>query len=275
MLVAGAEHAKQKWWGDAVAKARRKKLPTLGTARDQVRLLAQDGPLATAWLQVKPSRSLGTVLPDIDFRSLCRYWLGLPLVRDGSTLTCPACLEACDPFGDHFVSCHKNGLARRHNALRDEWARLLTTASVPHCKDVAASGGKRPADILLISWDRGRDVAIDFTVTNPLGAEAYPLNLDHARRHLVQAEKDKQNQEGPLCASVGCGFHPAEYSPWGGMGPSARWLLQEVTKRITVDLPHASHSLRAAELRQTLSLALAREVARELALRCRVIDEIC
>ena len=56
------------------------------------------------------------------------------------------------------------------------------------------------------------------------------------------------------------------------MGPQARWLLEGTVKRITADLPMVAHSARVAEVRQNLSLTLAREVARQLALRCWVAN---
>ena len=160
----------------------------------------------------------------------------------------------------------------QHNALRDEWSRSLAAAHVPHHEEVTSGDRKRPADILLLGWDRGRDVCVDFTVTNPLTADNYPLQPGIGKAHMAAAERANVVKEGPLCVTVCWGFHPAAFSPWGGMGPQARWLLEETTKRITADLPMAAHSARVAEVRQNLSLTLAREVARQLALRCRVID---
>jgi len=271
-------HRRQEWWGSEVAKARKARLFQRGTARDKVRRIAQDGPVASAWLTAAPSRSLGTSLSEIDFRSLCRFWLGIPLLAEAAGTKvhrCPACNEPCDSYGDHFVNCRHNGMTRRHNSVRDEWARILLAAHVPYRTEVVASALKRPADILLIGWDHGRDVAIDFTVTNPLSADCYPLTYEGAKRHLSHAERDEVTKEGPLCASAGWAFAPCALSPWGAMGPSARDLLAAVTKRAVSDLPLDSQSARAVELRQGLSLSLARDIARQLSLRCSVIDAEC
>ena len=72
---------------------------------------------------------------------------------------------------------------------------------------------ERPADILLIGWDRGRDVAVDVQVTHPLALSCHPLSLEKAKRHLPEAEAAKQNKEGSQCLNVGCGFHLAAVSP--------------------------------------------------------------
>ena len=157
----------QSWWSDQIAQMRCSQLRHMGTARDQVRIASQEGTLASAWLSVTPSRQANTTLSDTDFRSLCRYWLGLPLMPDGITRSCPLCSEAVDPFGDHFVNCRKNGRTRRHNAVRDCWSNLLTSASISHIREAPSTTGQRPADLLLLAWDKGRDIAVDFTITNP------------------------------------------------------------------------------------------------------------
>ena len=92
------------------------------------------------------------------------------------------------------------------------------------------------------------------------------------KQHLSLAEWEKIRKEGPLCAQAVWGFHPAALSPWGGMGSAAKWLLDETLKRITADLPLAAHSARVQEIKQKISITLAREVARQLSLRCRVSD---
>ena len=273
LVNADLSYAKQSWWAGQVAEARKARLPTFGTARDHVRLLNQDGPFASAWLSAIPNRALRTVFPDVDFRSLCRFWLGLPLLPDGLPLpSCPECREAIDPFGDHFVACRKNGFTRRHNALRDAWSQVLTASNIRHDKEVSVPSGDRPADILLIGWDKGMDVCVDLTVTSPTALDCYPLNPEKARRHLNEAEKAKKAKQFDACDAMGWGHHPAAYSPWGGQGTAARSLLHEVLKRATADQNGWAKTQRILELRQNISVTLAREVARQLALRCRVVD---
>ena len=70
------------------------------------------------------------------------------------------------------------------------------------------------------------------------------------------------------------GLQPVALSPWGGLGPNARSWLAEVTKRILVDNPSHSTNTRSTEILQTISLTLAREVARQLSLRCRIVEDI-
>ena len=237
IATADPSTASQLWWAGQCVKARKARLLTDGTARDQVRFASQSGALATGWLQVLPSHSLGSVIPDSDFRSLCRWWLGMPLLPEGTTLPpCPLCQQALDPFGDHFVVCKWNGPVRRHNALRDEWSRVLTQAHIPWRKEIPTTGGDRPDDLLLVGFSKGRDMSLDITIVSPTALGEYPLCPTKARRLLAQAETAKTAKEAESCARMGWCHHPAAYSTWGGQGPAASAFMAEVLHRATADL---------------------------------------
>ena len=264
----------QHWWTAQQAKIRRLNLSHQGTARDQIRLLSQEGPVASAWLNVTPSKVNNTLLSDSDFRSLCRYWLGLPLLPDGNTAKCPLCGLTVDPFGDHFTNCKLNGPTRRHNALRDAWSNLLSSAAISHRREAVSGNGQRPADILLLNWDKGRDIAVDFTISSPLTLDALPLNIEVTKRHLAQAEEAKYAKERHTlaCSDMRWGMQPAAFSPWGGAGPSAKHLLFETIKRCSTDCHGFSAESKSREFRETISVTLARELAQQLSLRHQILD---
>ena len=161
---ASTDHASQRWWAEHVAVEQRSRHCQLGTARDMARLQCQGGPIANGWMSVLPSRSLRTDISDPDYRLLLRWWLGLPILPVGHTLPgCPMCAEPVDPFGDHFVCCDKSGSTRRHNAVRDAIFDVLIGSNIPSAKEVSCGTRQRPADILLLAWERGRDVAVMWT----------------------------------------------------------------------------------------------------------------
>ena len=176
---------------------RRDQLPWKGSARDHVRLACSQGPVSGEWLAVHPAPSLNTVITDRDFRSLCRWWLGLPLLADSSARVplCPLCATPVDIFGDHFVSCPKNGPTARHNALRDAWAQVLVSGGISHAKEVATLRRDRPADILLRHWDKGKSVAVDFVVSHPLSLSSTVSTAEGAHRHLKLMEASKLQTE--------------------------------------------------------------------------------
>ena len=224
-------------------------------------------------MSVLPSRALRTDINDADYRLLLRWWLGLPILPIGLTLPgCPLCSEPVDPFGDHFVCCGYNGSTRRHNALRDAIFDVLVASAIPCAKEVSCGTRQRPADVLLLAWERGRDVAVDLTVTHPLGLAHHPIVVKNAARHCQRAEANKASAEGDLCRRAGWGFAPAAFSPWGGAGPTARALLHEVGRRATAHLTGWTKQRLLREIHEGLSLTLAREVVRQLTLRNRVQD---
>ena len=71
-------------------------------------------------------------------------------------------------------------------------------------------------------------MAVDFTVTSPMATDCLPLTLEMAKRHLAAAEEAKFTQERRemACTAMRWGLTPAAFSPWGGMGPLAKSLLQ-------------------------------------------------
>ena len=117
-------------------------------------------------------------------------------------------------------------------------------------------------------------MAVDFTISSPCNLDCYPPSPERARRHLAKIEAEKTALQKEMCEQMGWGHHPAGYSPWGGQGAHARSLLYEVLRRATADLVGWPKAQRLAELRQNLALTLAREVAKQLAVRCQVIDAV-
>ena len=192
LASASLDHASQRWWAEHVAKEQRSRVCQLGSARDTVRLWWQEGPISNGWMSLLPNRAVRTDISDVDYRLLLRWWLGLPLLPLGVTLLgCPACGHPVDPFGDHFMCCGKNGNTCRHNALRDALFYVLVQASIPVGKEIRSGNGRVPADILLVTWVRGRDVAVDLTISHPLGLSEHPIVVQRASEHCRGAERDK------------------------------------------------------------------------------------
>ena len=132
--------------------------------------------------------------------------------------------------------------------------------------------GKRPADVLLLQWSRGRHLAVDFVCTHPAGLAQHPLVAANAAKHCNQAEARKVHADGPPCEAKGWGFSPFAVSTWGGLGSSAKAVLFEVTKRATADLEGWARTRALAEVREDLSVTLMRQIARQLSVKGRVQD---
>ena len=161
-------------------------------------------------------------------------------------------------------------MTQRHHALRDAFHTACVQMSIQAAKEVTARGGKRPADVLLQNWDRGADMAVDFNVAHPLALSEFPLCLDSVARHSAREEATKMAESDEVCARMRWGFMPAGMSTFGGTGPSFQELLKEVLARGTGDLRGWPKTERVLEVHRGLSLAVARHVARQLAVRNRV-----
>ena len=133
-------------------------------------------------------------------------------------------------------------------------------------------GRTRPADILVQGWEKGSSLPIDLTGAHPLQQKFHPLDLSKVERFCKGEEARKIDEEKVSCDAVGWIFRPAAFTPWGGCGPAARDLLFETGRRAVSDLSGATRALRLREITQDLSLTLARQVAGQLDLRCRVQD---
>ena len=144
LASADITHATQSWWADQVCKVSVNRLASSGTLRDQLRRSCQHGVLASAWLDATPSPHLHTSLADEEFSLLVKFWLGLPILPEKQVLPgCPECGGATDPFGDHFVSCCKNGFAQRHHAVRDAFHDICVRTRIMVQKEVQASDDDR------------------------------------------------------------------------------------------------------------------------------------
>ena len=102
------------------------------------------------------------------------------------------------------------------------------------------------------------------------GLAQHPLVPEQALKHANQAESRKLQTDGPPCAAKGWGFSPFALSTWGGLGSSAKAVLFEVTKRATADLKGWPKIKAIDEIRETLSVTLMKEIARQLAVKGRV-----
>ena len=203
--------------------------------RDLVRLKSQEGPFANGWLQVVPSDGNDTLLSSSDFSLLVRWWLGKGLLpQTGQLPACPLCSNGVvDPFGDHLVSCAKNGIGARHNLVRDALFLMCAQADIPVSRERSCEEGSRDADLLLHGWCKGRDAAWDVTIIHPCQHAAFPLNCTLAAKSLALAEKRKEDEGGVRCARHGWGFMGSAFTTWGMAGPNSQHVLGQVIKVAT------------------------------------------
>ena len=141
-----------------------------GSLVEKARLTSLAEPHAGDWILAQPSKDLGLAFSPNEYHMLVKWRLGLNLFPEKATCgSCPS--ETLDQFGQHALTCKRGpGICRRHNTLRDCIADYCRRAQLNPTLE-AGSGylnQTRPADILLPTWNLGRDAALDVTVVNPL-----------------------------------------------------------------------------------------------------------
>ena len=176
------------------------------------------------------------------------------------------------------MTCSLNGCKQRHDRVRDGLVDNLRMSGILHLAEQRCSdrSSLRPADVLLMHWEGGRHCAVDLVISHPLQVAQYPLNATKASRHCASTERRKVQEVLAQAAFVesGWGFLPMGFGTFGNVGPSTARLLAQLIDKATAELHGWEKTKRAMEFRQTLSLALMRQVGRQLLLKNRVQDAL-
>ena len=228
-------HLKQHWWAGVLYEGLVTQLQSMGSMWDQARLACQQAPHSSAWLTAPPVPALGLKFGSREYRLLLGWWLGVPLLaEDTSASRCPQCGDSVDIYGDHAVSCRRNGPWLRHRALQDTLQAMLVGSGIAARREVSVGSKDRPADIYLPSFAGSGPVAIDFTIRHPT-IPSVPINPASASKVVERHEEAKKERYTAMCADAGCTFVPWGMSTWGGFGPEALKLLQRLTVHMVGD----------------------------------------
>ena len=157
------------------------------------------------WLRVVPISGLGQTMNGKTYRCVLCYRLGVPLFSvSGPCSACSRVFEG-DIYGDHAVSCTGIvGVKHRHNIVRDTLYDACVRSGISAGKEIdvglgSDTGALRPADLLLYSWDRGRDVCVDLTGSSPL-TQSNMIEFVPGRV-VIDAASRKRGKYAVQCAS--------------------------------------------------------------------------
>ena len=180
-------------------------------------------PHAGDWLHAVPSPALGLHLHDQEFRHCLQYWLGVPMLEEGSR--CAVCQAASDRFGDHHVSCGGSGdRIHRHDSLRNALFTAAQSAALAPRKEAPSlipGTSSRPADLYLPCWRHGKPAALDVTIISPLQKltiQKASVTQGHA---LSVADGRKRALHQGVCQATGIDFVPLVVETLGGWSQEA------------------------------------------------------
>jgi len=207
----------------------------------------------------------GLCLTGAHYSTLLKWHLGVPLLpADCVGRPCPLCGGPLDVFGDHAVSCKKSGFVDRHLGTRTFFCQVLTQSRVPHDREVDIAGnGRRPAEILLKTWDERRDLAVDMKIFHPNQFTGRPLRCS-AATFLKDKGEQKCRESAISCERMGVDFSTMVFDTWGGLHGAGEEVLKAAFARCTVPLLPSARPAAVGALRQGLSVQLGRSVSRQL-----------
>ena len=247
---------KQSLWDRPVVNREHAALKnSFSDAYNLARLSAVSAPHSGDWLQALPISSCGLRLDDEAIRVSVGLRLGVNLCVQH---TCP-CGSPVDCTGTHGLSCRLAfGRQARHHLVNDIIWRAMSSAGVPSTKEpvgLLRDDGKRPDGMSLIPWTRGKAVAWDVTVVNPL-AQSY-LHLGGRdftpSAAAEQAAAKKEAKYSRLAA--GFLFQPVAFECLGAINSSGVEFISDIGRMLV----ETSGERRSSEfLFQRLSVAIQR-----------------
>ena len=260
---------RQKWWSEQLGIQAINRLMDgqVIPPRDRMRLLEQRSGVGTGFMSVKPSQPLQTLIPPDQYRLGLRWWLGLPIVEapsSGASVKCVGCDGDVDIFGDHLLCCRRNNFQKRHTAVQEAIANMLTDCGQGFSLEVpvpnATDASLRPADILLRTWSGGMDTAVDLTVVHGWQQQERLASKEKWRAFLRVKEENKHKKYDAACEKAGWKMLAMAFGTWGGMGPEGAQLLQRLVRRAAGWFEEDLRSVKQFELRCSVGLALSRQV---------------
>jgi len=187
-----------------VTQAKAAELLEAATGRDVTRLEAQPAGNAGGRLAAPPGEGQGLCLTGAHYSTLLKWHLGVPLLpADSAGSPSPLCGGPLDVFVDHAVSSKKSRFGDRHLGRQTFFCQVLTQSLVPHYREVdIAANGRRPADILLKTWDGRRDLAVNLTIVKLNPVTGRPLR-GSAATFLKDKGEQKCRESADSCGRMG------------------------------------------------------------------------
>ena len=190
--------------------------------------------------------------------------------RGSSCSLCPGI--ALDRLGNHASTCKRGGdVVTRHNHLRNVLVEFCHRA---HLGVRVESGSgltpdlshTRPADVLVLNWERGKHAALDITVTSPLIPSILTAASLSEGAAAEEAEAMKHKANDPKCSELGWVCIPLAVEMYGNWGREAQTTFSRLASHLAITSSYKGKVL--TEIYSRLNLTLVRAVARALLARC-------
>jgi hypothetical protein len=169
---------------------------SLSNEHKRTSFLAASAPHSGDWLLALPITACGLRLDDEAVRTAVALRLGTTLCVPH---TCP-CGTQVDAYGVHSLVCNRaSRKITRHQALNDVIARAFVDADMSVTKEPNGLSiyNKRPDDLTLLQWKKGKPLAWDVTVICPLAVSYVSGYFTGAHAALATSRKCEKHTNLP------------------------------------------------------------------------------
>ena len=247
-LSSTSELIRQKPLSDLIDEHSFHELEETCTLAEKVKLTSLTEPHNGDWIRAQPSEALGLGLSPNEFNVLTKWRLGLEIFP--SNQTCPLCPnETLDQFAQHALTCKRGpDVCRRHNGLRNSIADYCRRAQLNPILEAGAGfrDQTRPADVLVPTWNLGKDAALDITVVNPLN----DTNIDGAiairGSAAAAAASRKHGNNDAKCRKLGWECLPMVVTCYGEWGSEAIAFLDRLASRVAMQTATSTPEMKNA-----------------------------
>lgn len=236
--------------------------------RDRNRLQSLTLPGAGAFLLAMPNPNLGNEFQGSHFCALLQWRLGCPVYAPDTT--CAQCGHPLDALGDHSLTCPKGfGFYARHNTMRDCMFDILKSGDLHVEKERGVDASqRRPADLYVHQWSRGRDLVLDVTIGH--SAQRCLLHMGGTRAGVaLEAGRARKNPAKRLCEGLGFHYRVLGLETFGGMSSEVLEIMGYVSKRLALRQVSPPHLI-LNRLLQRASVTFAHALARTLLVKAAV-----
>lgn len=186
------------------------------TALDIARFNALQCEESNAWINVIPSKQIGTFLDNNHIRVIMALRIGAPICRPH---ICP-CGSSVTEYGIHGLSCQKSaGRWARHAEINKILCQALSSINFYATLEppgLHRNDGKRPDGLTLVPFANGRYLVWDATCWDTLAPSHINISVRQARRTAELASRVKISKYSELIESgyIFNAFATETLGPW-------------------------------------------------------------
>ena len=202
--------------------------------RGKVLLKSRSEKGASWWLSASPSDFFDSTMSTDEFTALLTYHSNVPFVN--APEKCLDCGKNNDCYGDHAVSCIKNGqVGPRHNRIQNTLLEYAKQGQMHVRREEFSNDedNKRMGDVVIEGYKNGRTLWIDVSVVNSMAITYFP----HAKKDVLGAclkRIDEKRTKYRYDIEIdNKWFEPVVFDTFGACSRNSHLIFKEIAANVT------------------------------------------